>query len=128
MMKRDAAAFAKAVKGGVTSDFKYSEAGRTMSFESMLAGMKQGFAIETRCLRADTTILSVKEKGKTGSAVEQHVMDVLTMGPDKKVHKMSFVGRSDETYRKVNGKWKLASMDMKTIRSSMDGKPMPAGR
>ena len=36
MMKRDTGAFTKAVRGGVTSDFKYSDdAGKPMNFDSM---------------------------------------------------------------------------------------------
>lgn len=39
---------------------------------------------------------------------------------------MAFQGTSNETFKKVNGKWLMASMDIKTDKMTMDGKPMPA--
>jgi len=124
MMKKDINAFKKVVKGGVTSDFKYSEDGRSMGFDEMVAGMKQGFSMYTKISRADTKLVKVSEKGTMGTAVEQHVMEGMMMGPDKKAHKVAFMGTSNETYRKVKGKWMMASMAMKTDKMTMDGKPM----
>src|SRR5438309_2058882 len=74
MRKKDVAAFKKVVKGGVTSDFKYSEDGRALTFDQMIDGMKQGFAMYSTITRADSKIVSVREKGSSGTAVEKHTM------------------------------------------------------
>ena len=125
MMKKDINQFSKVVKGGVTSDFKYSEDGRSMTFDQMLAGMKQGFAMYSKITKADTKLVKVSEKGMMGTAVETHTMEGMAMMPnDKKPHKIVFVGTSNETYKKINGKWKMASMAMKTTKMTMDGKAM----
>jgi len=125
MMKKDIDGFKKIVQNSVTPDFKYSEDGRSMSFDQMVDGMKQGFAMYSKVTSAKTKVVSVKEKGNDGTAVEQHTMKGITMGPDKKSHKVVFVGTSNETYKKVNGKWLMATMEMKTDKLTMDGKAMP---
>lgn len=126
MKKRDVAAFKKIVQGGVTSDFKYSEDGRAQTFDEMVEGMKQGFAMYSTISRADTKIISVSEKGTSGTAVEKHTMAGTMIDPkSKKKHVVVFEGTSNETYKKLNGKWLMASMDMKTDKMTMDGKPMP---
>jgi hypothetical protein len=124
MMKRDINAFEKTVKGGITPDFKYWEDGRSMAFDQMISNMKQGFLMYKKVTKVNTKLMSVKEKGTMGSAVEKHMMEGVITGPDKKSHTMSFVGTSNDTYKKVNGKWKMASMTMKTDKMMMDGKAM----
>src|SRR5690348_7845385 len=74
MMKKDINGFAKVVKGGVTSDFKYSEDGRAMTFDQMLDGMKQGFSMYSKITKADTKVMKCTEKGTAGMAIEQHIM------------------------------------------------------
>src|SRR5579885_2078526 len=75
MKKKDIEGFKKLVKDSVTPDFKYSEDGRSMSFDDMVAGMKQGFAMYSAITRADTKIVNVKQKGSAGTAVEKHTME-----------------------------------------------------
>lgn len=123
--KKDIAAFTRVVKGGMTPDFKYIDDGsKPMDYDHMVAGMKQAFAVYQKITKVETSVLSVKEKGNAGTAVERHTMEGLVAGPDKKPHKMVFVGTSTETFRKVHGMWLMASMSMKTDKMTMDGKPM----
>ena len=126
MMRKDIEGFKKIVKGATTPDFKYSEGGPAMGFDDMIQGMKQGFAMYSKITKAETKLVSVKEKGTEGSSVEKHTMVGMMMGPDKKSHKVAFMGTSNSTYKKVNGKWLMASMNMKTDKMTMDGKPMAA--
>ena len=126
MKKKDVEGFKKLVKGAVTPDFKYSEDGRSMGFDEMVEGMKQGFAIYSTISKVDTKIVTVSQKGTAGTAVEKHMMEGTMMDPKtRKSHKVAFIGTSHETYKKVKGKWLMASMDMKTDKMTMDGKPMP---
>src|SRR5579862_6172391 len=68
MLKRDVNAFRNVVKGGVTSDFKYSEpGGKPMNFDAMIGGMKAGFAMYSKITKASSEIVTVKEKGNVGS-------------------------------------------------------------
>jgi hypothetical protein len=127
MMKRDINGFVKAVKSGITSDFKYSENGREMSFDKMVDGMKQGFAMMSKMTRADAKLVSLKEKGNSATSMTSHHMAGVTMDAKKKSHKMVFTGTSAETYRKENGKWLMSSMTWKDQKITLDGKPMPMG-
>ena len=93
----------------------------------MVSGIRMGLSAYTKMTQVSMTVLSAKERGDKGSVVERQMMDGIVMGPDKKAHKMSYVGLSTETYRKVNGQWKMATMSVKTDKMTMDGKPVPMG-
>jgi hypothetical protein len=128
LMKRDVAAFSKVVKGYVTSDFKYSDfGGKPMDFDKMVAEMRQGLSAYSKITKSTSVVVSAKEHGSAGSAVEKQTMEGLTMGPDKKTHKMVYEGTSTETFRKVQGKWKMATMVVKTDKMTLDGKPISMG-
>lgn len=129
MMKLDIDAFNKAVKGGVTPDFKYYDDGSSaMNYKTMTMMMKQGFGMYAKMIAVGTQPISVVEKGNKGLVVQKHSMAGMTKpGADKKSHKIVFIGTSTETYKKVHGKWMMASMSMKTDLMTMDGKPMPMG-
>ncbi len=122
IIKRDIDGFTKLVKGGVTSDFKYSEDGKVMNFDEMVAMMKQGFAQQPAVTSANSTIVSLKEKGNAATAVCKHVMSGTMMGPDKKKHKFSMTGLSTETYKKIGKDWKMATMSWKNGDFMVDGK------
>lgn len=121
MMHKDIDGFVKVVKGGTTEDFKYSENGRDMTFDQMVDGMKQGFAMLSKVVSADSKLLTLEEHGDSATSTTRHSMLGITQ--DGK-HKMGFTGTSVETYRKENGKWLMASMAWKSEQMTMDGKPM----
>ncbi|MBS1724957.1 MAG: hypothetical protein JSS66_18615 [Armatimonadetes bacterium] len=123
-MKKDADAFAKVVRPAVTSDFKYVENGKTMTFDEMVEGMRQGLAQMSKITSATTKILTLTEKGNMGSTTEMHTMSGVNMGQDKKMHKMTFSGKTKCEYRKVKGTWKMASMTWVSQTMTMDGKKM----
>ena len=124
MMKLDMDGFVKLVKPGVTKDFKYSENGKSMNFDQMVATMRQSFATMKKVTAATTKTLALKVTGNTGVATSAHSMSVVTMGPDKKSHTMTFTGTSSDHYRNENGTWKMSSMTWKNDKMLMDGKPM----
>ncbi|MBS1705247.1 MAG: nuclear transport factor 2 family protein [Armatimonadetes bacterium] len=123
-MAKDMAAFEKLVKPWVTSDFKYIEEGKTMNFKQMVDTMKQGYSMMGTITKVDTKILTLTEKGSTANEKSQHTMAWTSKGQDGKSHAFAFVGTSTNTYKKVNGKWLLAVMSMKTDKMTMDGKAM----
>jgi hypothetical protein len=124
LMKKDIAGFKKAVKAGSTSDFKYIERGKTMDLDTMCEMMKQGLGSLTKVTEASTKIKDLKEKGNTATCTAIHTMKGTMMGPDKKSHKMVMIGTSKDTYKKVNGKWKMSIMEWTADKMTMDGKPM----
>lgn len=128
MLQRDMTAFTKAVKPHITADFKYSEGGKPMSFDGMVAGMRQGMGMYSKMLNVSTKLISTKESGSRATVLEKHMMAGFISGPDKKNHKMEYVGTSTETYRKVGDKWMLSSMTMKTDSMTVDGKPFNQGK
>jgi hypothetical protein len=124
MRNRDSAALTKIFRATCTKDFKYVENGQTQNLDQMIAGMKGGMDSMKKVTKADTKIISVTEKGNTGTSNTVHILEGITMGPDKKEHKMGFSGTCVETYVKVNGKWKMSKMVWKSMKMTMDGKPM----
>ena len=124
MMNRDIDGFVKIVKSYITKDFKYSEQGKSIGFDKMVAGMKQGFAMMTRMTSEDTVLLSLTQKGQTATGTSQHRMKGITTDKDGTEHKLAFVGTSVETYRLVNGKWLMSSMAWRTQQMTLDGEPI----
>lgn len=125
MRKTNIALFEKALKGRVTPDFKYSEdGGKPIDYKMMVAQMKQGFSMYAKVVKVTAKTVKVTETGSQGQSVQKHLFDGYIKSKDKKPHRMVFSGVSEQTYRKVKGKWMLASMNMKTERMTLDGKPM----
>ena len=123
MMKGDMKTLESVMKSGVTADFKYVEAGKTMSFDQMWTTMKASMS-SMKCTMAKATMSGLKEKGKMGTGMENHHMMGTMMGPDKKSHKMSFDGTSTNTYMMVGKSWKMSKMVWGKSKMMMDGKPM----
>lgn len=123
-MKKDVKAFEAALKDRVTADFKHVENGVSQDFKTMCEQMKQGFAMAKKVIGSDTKVLSVKESGNSATATVVHKMTMIMTGPDKKDHKYEFSGTSTDQYKKIGGKWKMASMTWKEQKLLMDGKPM----
>lgn len=122
-LKRDMAMFNRITSSSVTKDFKYTEEGRTMNYEQMLAEMKMGFSNFKSITVSKTVVVACSEKGNTGSAKSRHRMAGEMMGPDKKPHKFTYTGVSNDTFRKEGGKWKIATMNWTETKMTMDGKP-----
>jgi hypothetical protein len=119
--KKDMDGFVKFIKGEVTTDFKYTEGGKTMTFDEMAAELKMGMGAMT-ITHASEKILSLTEKGESATALMNHVVDGTTGDKAKKVHKIRSSGTSLDTYRKENGKWLMASMAWKDSMMTVDGK------
>ncbi|RYG19348.1 nuclear transport factor 2 family protein [bacterium] len=111
MMAKDVKGLTKHWKAGMTPDFKYVEGGKTQNFDAMAAGMAMGLGQMNKLSKAESKLLTLKEKGNTATATTRH-----TMG---------FTGVSSDTYVKQGGKWRMSKMSWLKQTSSMDGKPMP---
>lgn len=123
MIKGDMKVLEAVMKAVVTKDFKHIENGQTQNFAQMFAQMKGSFAM-MKVTSAKTDVMSVKEKGNGGTASEKHMMGGTMTTPDKKTHKITFTGVSNNTYVKVNGKWKMSVMSWGKSTMTMDGKTM----
>jgi hypothetical protein len=124
LMAKDMAAFKKSMQPYITADFKYIEAGRTMNFDQMLAGMKQGTGSLQKITDVVSKLIKLNEKEDKATAEMTRSMTGTVPGPDKKMHKLTMSGKTVETYVKQGGKWKLAIMDWKSSEMIMDGKKM----
>jgi hypothetical protein len=120
---RDMAGFEKITRNGVTSEFKYVENGKTTDYDGMLNMMKQSFGMLKSIDVARATTSNVVQHNGTATAKSRHHLVGTMMGPDSKVHKMIMDGTSNDTFRKEDGKWKLASMSWGKAKMMMDGKP-----
>lgn len=128
MKKKDFKALAEIMRAGVTPHFTYVENGRTENFDAMFQGMKRGLSAMKRLTVCEAKTLEIKDRGDHATGITRHTMAGTTIGPDKKPHKLNFVGISTDTYVNVGGEWKMAKMVMKTTTMTMDGKPMNPGR
>ena len=119
-------AFAAILRPYVTSDFQYTEMGKSMGFDQMIAGVKQGVGM-LNVTSAHSRILSCVEHGKTGITTTTHNIAATMIGKDKKVHPMAFSGNSKDTWVKVDGTWKMSIMAWGSQKMTMDGKPVNQG-
>jgi len=126
-MKRDVDRFKKIVQNHMTADFIYTEGDTTMSFDQMVGRIRQGYSVYTKMTHVSIQVLSVKEHGDAGTAVESQITEGIVKGLDKKAHTTAYVGVSKETYRKVDGHWRMATMSMNTEKLIVDGRAMPTG-
>ena len=126
-MKRDVSGFKKIVQSHMTSDFVYTEGDTTMNFDQMVGRIRQDYSMYSKVTGVSFHILSVKESGTTGTAIERQSIEGIAKGPSKKSHITTIVGIGIETYRKVNGKWKMATMSFATEKMTVDGKSVPIG-
>ncbi len=108
MKKKDFAYFTTAMKQGSTADFKYTEAGKSLSFDQMLQTMKMGLGMMSKLTAVDSKLLTLKQSGNSASGTTYRTMACQMIGPDKKMHSISFSGTTADTYRKEGGKWKMA--------------------
>jgi hypothetical protein len=124
LMKKDIAAFSAAMKGNVTSDFKYYDNAKAkpMTFDQMVGGMKMGLAMISQMKSADDRLLSLKTVGDTTTAKTIHSLVGLIADPKtKRNHTMSFSGVSVDVFKKVGGSWKMSSMTWLSQGRKMDG-------
>lgn len=123
MVKGDMKALDAMFKAGMTSDFKYEEGGKTMTYDQMMAQMKASMS-SLKCTSAVAKLRTLKEKGNMGTSTESHMMKGTMTGPDKKPHSMTMSGMSTNTYVKVGKMWKMSKMSWGKSTMMMDGKPM----
>ena len=123
MLKLDVKAFVAATKPYGTKDFKYTENGRTMTYDEMVAMMKSGLGSLKKMNSVTSEIKKVEEKGGKGTVWTVHKSAGMMMGPDKKTHKMTMDGESMSTYVKEGKAWKIATMTWTKSDMKMDGKP-----
>ena len=127
MQHKDFKTLEKTMKAGMTKDFTYVENGQNETYDQMLQNMKMGIGQMKRLTYAGSNIVSLKEKGSSATCKMKHTMSGVTGGADKKEHKLTFSGVSEDSYVKVAGKWKMSKMVWKSQTMTMDGKPMPTG-
>ncbi len=123
LLNKDIAGFEKLVKPMITKDYKHIEMGRTLTYDQMIAEMKQGVGMMEKVTVAQSKFLSFKQTGNTVVAKQSHKMEGTMTGPDKKKHTMGFVGVTMNTYRKEGGVWKMSIMNWTKQDMLMDGKP-----
>lgn len=120
---KDFKAFAAATQNSVTKDFKHVENGQSMDYKTMLAMVKESFGMMEKMESVSVKVLSVTEKGNTGTSKENHHMAGTMKMPDGKSHKVVFDGITICKYVKQNGKWMMSRMEWSGQKMLMDGKP-----
>ncbi len=122
-MNKDISAFAGAMRGHVTADFKYYDnpTAKPMGFDQMVSGIKMGFSQMSEMVSEQSKLLNVKMSGNTATAYTVHYMSYKSVDKQKKVHTGTFSGVSIDTYKNVGGAWKMASMAWKSQEIKSDG-------
>jgi len=112
-----------------TKDFTYTEAtGKKADKKTAIAGLKQMFDTAEKIKL--TPKIGVIQNSRAGITVDlTNHFDITTKpGADKKTHKMTMVQKNLELWVNVGGKWLVKNItDVGPAKSTMDGKPMPAG-
>lgn len=121
--KMNMAAFEKALRPNVTADFKYAQNGQPVGFDEIVSTVKQGFVAFAKMKSSSSKTMKLASHGDTGEAVTERKFVAILKGAEKKPHVMAFDGFTDDTFRKEDGKWKLASMTWTKSDMTLDGKP-----
>jgi hypothetical protein len=124
VMKRDLVAYGKAIRAGVTKDFKCIQSGKTVSFDNMVASMSGIIAPATKMSSEEAILLSLVIRGDTATGTTEHKIKGISTDPEGVNHKIAFYGTSVETYRKVKGKWLLSKLTWRTRQMTVAGKPV----
>lgn len=124
MMAKDVKGLTKAMKAGLTPDFKYVEGGRTQTRDAMCANMAMGIGQMQTMAKADAKTIALREKGDEAIAITLHTMKGTTMGADHKPHTLLFTGTSSDTYVKQGGKWRMSRMTWVKQTTTLDGRPL----
>lgn len=127
MVAKDAKALDKAIRASVTSDFKYTESGRSMGADEMLKGMTQGITALGKIVKAPTTTKSISQNGNSATVKQLHSIVAETTDANKKTHVMDVSVESTETWKLVNGKWLMSLMSVTKTNMKVDGKAINAG-
>ena len=126
-MKHDADGFKKIFRGLVTSDFRFKEGDTNMGFDQLVGRIRFTYTPYIRMTHVSMQVLSVQEHGAVGSVEVRWFMERFSKRPGKKTHASTFVKMTRDTYRKVDGQWKMSKMSMWTEKETVDGKSMPTG-
>ncbi len=124
MMKKDFTQVKKLIKGEIAPNFVYEENGRRQSLEQMLAGIKMGIG-QMNLRYANSKVLTLMNKGTSQVATVHHQIGGTAVGEDKKMHKMTFDGVSENTYVKIGKTWKMSKMRWIKQSTMIDGKEIP---
>ncbi|HLO98384.1 MAG TPA: hypothetical protein VK171_07310 [Fimbriimonas sp.] len=119
---KDIKGFEKYCKPMMTKDFVCEEEGQKMTFAQMVENMKVGLGSLNKVTKAEAKLISLKETKTTGVATYNSITEGTVVGPDKKTHTMTFLGKMTEHYRLEKGKWMMYKMVFSDSKMKMDGK------
>lgn len=124
VLNRDIGGFESAVKAVVTKNFTSSFKGKASSLRQMVGEMKRVFDAIPKMTSEDSILLSLVKHGDTATCTTMHKIKGVSEDDSGTSHHLFFFGTSVDTYRKVNGKWRMSSMVWRTRQLTMDDKPM----
>ncbi len=122
-MKKDIKAFESATRPLMAKDFKFFDQGKPMTYDQMIANLKDTFAMMSTVKSASVHMVTSKEMGKKATSACEHNIDGTMMGPDNKPHSVTMTGTSNETWVREGKTWKMTSMKWVKQAMTMDGKP-----
>jgi hypothetical protein len=122
-LKMDMAALEKAFRPIVTADFKYVQDGKPMGYDKMVSTVTKEFVSFAKMKSSSSKTVKLTRHGDIGEAVIERKQVGILKGAEKSPHVMTFHGFTNDSFRKVDGKWKLASMTWTKSDLTLDGKP-----
>jgi len=123
VLAKDVKGAEKAMKESVTSDFKYKQGSETQDFKTFIGNFNASIVMAEKITSSSSRIVSLKETGDRATGQVEHKMKATMKMQDNKVHQTDWTGIFTEEYRKVGGKWKIATMTAGAQKFLVDGKP-----
>lgn len=121
-VKRDAKAADAAMRPRVAANFKAIVGGRDVTYDNLLANFRGMFAALTRISNSTTKILSSKSNGSSATMRVFDAMTAYSKGRDGKMHRYDLTNTSEDVWKKLGGKWKLATSTTLSESRKVDGK------
>lgn len=127
-MKKDLNALRKEMISTSTKDFVYvAKNAQPKDIAALTVEMKEQFKVVKKFNRNVNRIEKLTVTGKTAKALVTGLYKIEIITPDKKLHVVSGISRTMDTWVKVGSEWKIREIRVLGETVTMDGKPLPTG-
>jgi len=123
--KRDIKAVEAVFGPRVTTDFRAIVGGHGVTYQQLLDNFRGMFYAFPKIAKSKTAVQSLKTNGKTATLRVFSSLTAYAQSKDRKNHHIELTNTSEDVWKLVGGKWKMATSTTLSESRMLDGKPIP---